>query len=73
MSQSLKYRPAAFKAISSYVPKQSMKDQHQKQLLLTLAELELVDNAEERRVISNGLLILHAHLNTDNLTNSKEY
>lgn len=47
MSQSLKYRPAAFKAISSYVPKQSMKDQHQKQLLLTLAELELVDNAEE--------------------------
>lgn len=70
--------PQSSKGIFSYVSRQSMKDQHQKQLLLTLAELELLDNAEEleRWVISSGLLLLHAHhqhLNTDDLTSSKEW
>ncbi|KAI9537036.1 hypothetical protein NQZ68_029164 [Dissostichus eleginoides] len=40
-------RPAVIKDILSYVSQQSMKEQHQKQLLLTLAEPELLDNAEE--------------------------
>lgn len=47
LSHSLTNRPAVIKGILSYVSKQSMKDQHQKKLLLTLTEPELPDNAVE--------------------------
>lgn len=62
-SHNLTNSPTVIKGIFSYVSKQSMKDQHQKQLLLTQAEPVLLDNAEEleRWVISSDLLLLHEH------------
>lgn len=57
------HRPPIIKGHFACIAKQSMKEQHQKQLLLTSAEPDLSDNAEEleRRVISRDLMDLYAH------------